>query len=326
METRNDHAAVWPILPVASAVPQSGGDNTARSDQSMVEHLRASEIYRDYHEAFEATTGLPLSLWKPGSFQPPLHDSKLINSFCAMMAGQNQTCAACLQLQQRIESECGAGPKTLECFAGLVESMIPIRMGERVIAYLQTGQVFLQRPSVPRFERLLRKLAGSGLDVDAKGLKDAYFKTRVISRQQYESVLRLLAIFAKHLSSLINQIAVTRAAAEAPNMARARNFISEHHGEEIRLSQVARAVNMSPYHFCKVFRRSTGLTFTDYLARVRVESVKQFLLNPHKRVSEAAYEAGFQSLSQFNRVFRRVAGESPSDYRPGSMGGHRLRS
>jgi len=43
--------------------------------------------------------------------------------------------------------------------------------------------------------------------------------------------------------------------------------------------------------------------------------VKQLLLNPHKRVSEAAYEAGFQSLSQFNRVFRRIAGEAPSTYR-----------
>jgi len=48
---------------------------------------------------------------------------------------------------------------------------------------------------------------------------------------------------------------------------------------------------------------------------VRVEIVKQLLLNPHKRVSEAAYEAGFQSLSQFNRVFRRIAGEAPSTYR-----------
>jgi AraC-like DNA-binding protein len=48
---------------------------------------------------------------------------------------------------------------------------------------------------------------------------------------------------------------------------------------------------------------------------VRIEKVKNLMLNPHKRISEAAYEAGFQSLSQFNRVFLRIAGESPSDYR-----------
>ena len=58
-----------------------------------------------------------------------------------------------------------------------------------------------------------------------------------------------------------------------------------------------------------------GVTFTDYVARARVEKTKQLLLNPNVRVSEAAYEAGFQSLSQFNRVFRRVEGQSPSAYR-----------
>ena len=53
----------------------------------------------------------------------------------------------------------------------------------------------------------------------------------------------------------------------------------------------------------------------NHARRVVVEKVRNLLLNPHKRISEAAYEAGFQSLSQFNRVFRRVAGEAPTAYR-----------
>ena len=72
---------------------------------------------------------------------------------------------------------------------------------------------------------------------------------------------------------------------------------------------------MSAFYFCKVFKSATGLTFTHYVARSRIERTKQMLLNPHTRISEAAYEAGFQSLSQFNRVFRRFAGESPTSYR-----------
>ena len=78
---------------------------------------------------------------------------------------------------------------------------------------------------------------------------------------------------------------------------------------------------MSAFYFCKMFKKATGLTFTDYLARVRVEKVKNLLLNPHKRISEAAFEAGFQSLSQFNRVFRRIAGEAPTVYRERLHGG-----
>ena len=100
-----------------------------------------------------------------------------------------------------------------------------------------------------------------------------------------------------------------------PAIARARAYIAEKHGEEITLGGVARAVNMSAFYFCKVFKAATGLTFTHYVARARIERTKQMLLNPHTRISEAAYEAGFQSLSQFNRVFRRIVGEAPTTYR-----------
>ncbi len=315
-EVPRSTCAEEPVLGVTRPVSRPDGGDAVRSDGWIVERLRDSKLFRGYQVAFEAATGLPLSLRKPGSFQPPLQGSKVINAFCALMAGQNQSCAACLQLQERVESEARDATNTLECYAGLNESLVPIRVGKRLIAHLQTGQVLFRRPSSTRFERLLRQMADWGLKVDAKMLSDAYFKTRVVSRPQYEGILGLLASFAEHFSGLINQIMVTQAAAEAPTMTRARGFIFEHQAEEIGLLQVARAVNMSAYYFCKVFKRSTGFTFTDYLARVRVESAKHILLNPHKRVSEAAYEAGFQSLSQFNRVFRRVAGEAPSDYRP----------
>ncbi len=60
---------------------------------------------------------------------------------------------------------------------------------------------------------------------------------------------------------------------------------------------------------------SESAIFRDYLRRVRIEKVKQLLLNPHRRVSEAAFATGFQTLSQFNRDFRRVVGETPSAFR-----------
>jgi AraC-like DNA-binding protein len=64
-----------------------------------------------------------------------------------------------------------------------------------------------------------------------------------------------------------------------------------------------------------MFRKSTGLNFTDYVSRIRVEKAKNLLLNHNLRVSEIAYEVGFQSLTHFNRVFKKVMGQSPTDYR-----------
>ena len=297
------------LFPVESVTP------AVSSDRHVVSHLQESAMYREYQAAFETTTQLPLILRQAGGFQSPMHGSKQMNPFCALMASSSRSCAACLQLQQKVEESSTSEPTTLECFAGLSESAIPVRVGEKVLGYLQTGQILLHPPSKTQFRKIVRQLEEWQIDVNIPQLEKAYFSTRVITKTQYDSVVRLVAIFAQHLSSVSNQLVVKEAAAESPVVARARHYIAEHRSEDVPLSQVARAVNMSAFYFCKVFKKATGLTFTDYLARVRVEAVKQLLLNPHTRVSEAAFEAGFQSLSQFNRVFHRIEGESPSDYR-----------
>ena len=96
---------------------------------------------------------------------------------------------------------------------------------------------------------------------------------------------------------------------------KAKKYIEEHHTEDLSLAEVAKAVNTSSFYFCKLFRRITGINFTDYVARTRIERAKNLLLNPNLRISEIAYEVGFQSLTHFNRVFKRVLGQAPSDYR-----------
>ena len=110
---------------------------------------------------------------------------------------------------------------------------------------------------------------------------------------------------------------VAHANAEPPAIVRAKQFIHDHQGEEISLADVAHAINTSTFHFCKLFKKTTGLNFTDYLSRIRIEKAKSLLLNPNVRISEAAYEAGFQSLTHFNRVFKKVTGSSPTQYRGG---------
>src|SRR5438094_6858333 len=128
-------------------------------------------------------------------------------------------------------------------------------------------------------------------------------------------MLRLLEIFGRHLSILSNQLAVEASTAEPLAVARAKEFIARNQDNAICLATVAKAVNTSTFYFCKIFKRATGLTFTDYLARVRIEKAKTLLLDRNHRISEIAYEVGFQSLTHFNRVFRKIAGESPTSYR-----------
>lgn len=290
-------------------------DQTAQRSRALVEQLKRSQIYRDYEQAFRETTGLPFRLRAIEAFDLTHRGDPNENPFCALMAKSNHSCAACLQLQRRVEEEAQLEPKTLKCFAGLCDSAVPVRVGDNLVAFLQTGQVLLHKPTSGQFAKTTRELLKFGSDFDLKRLEEAYFQSRVMTARQYESVVRLLEIFAQHLSSLSNQLSVREANAESPAINRARVYIAEKHAEDLALGDVARAVNMSAFYFCKMFKQATGMTFTDYLARVRVEKVKNLMLNPHKRISEAAFEAGFQSLSQFNRVFRKVAGEAPTSFR-----------
>ena len=281
----------------------------------IVQRLSKSKIFRDYETAFNQATHLPLALRPHEVWQHALHGKKHENPFCALMTQSSRSCAACLQAQQELgEGEPGESTSAM-CFAGLCDTAIPVGVGSSLIGFLQTGQVALRKPTEAGFTKVAQQLVAWGVKVDLTQLQDAYFHSKVLSREQYEAMVRLLEIFAQHLSVLANQVLVEQQNEEPPPITRAKRFIGEHQAESLSLDQMAKTLNVSTFYFCKMFKKATGLTFTDYLARTRIERVKNLLLNPNVRVSEVAYDCGFISLTHFNRIFKRVVGKSPSEYR-----------
>jgi len=284
-------------------------------NHSVLERLSRSQIYQDYERAFGEATGLPLNLSSTEEWNLTHRGRRHENPFCALLAKQNKACAACLQTQHELTNTAQEQSRTVSCFAGMNETAVPLRAGEKLIGFLRTGEVLPHQPTVQSFARVARGLDELGVKVDREKLREAYFHTPVFTAKRYESVLKLLEIFAQHLSLVANQILFQTENAEVPAIAKAREFISSHHTEELSLTAVARAVHMSTFYFCKQFKKATGLCFTDYLSRVRIEKAKEQLLKPHARVSEVAYDVGFQSLTHFNRVFKKLNGESPTNYR-----------
>lgn len=283
--------------------------------RNLFDLLVNSRIYLDYERAFAETTGLPVALRPLESWQLPHHGRRNENSFCGIMAQRSRSCAACLQVQQKLTDAAAHEPKTLTCPNGLSDTAVPVHMGEKLIGFLQTGQVFRKKPTGILFERVAKQVADWGLQIDLDELQDAYFCTRIVSPKQYDSMVGLLNIFAQHLSMVSNQIVVQHENAEPPVITRAKAYVLEHQAEDLSLGEVARAVNTSTFYFCKVFKKITGLNFTDYVSRVRIEKAKNLLLNPNLRISEIAFEVGFQSLTHFNRVFKKIVGQSPTQYR-----------
>ncbi len=91
-------------------------------------------------------------------------------------------------------------------------------------------------------------------------------------------------------------------------------YVDQNYKAKIYLEHVASLCHLEKAAFCRYFKKATGNTFISFLHQYRISQAKRLLLAGHN-ISEACYECGFESLSYFNRTFKKVTGENPSVFR-----------
>ena len=293
-----------------AAVPASNGG----ANKQLIDMLRRSRLFRDYGTVFTKATGLPLTLRPLDFWQLAHHGKKHENPFCALLAENPATLSVCLQAHDDMIRHTGG----IATYGDL--SVRLNRNGCSGEAGSEDDRIFTNRASV---------VAHAGEIRHDQGRSRIRATWPAINRRTSQSVgekpadyagqiqcdCPIITFFAAQLSALTNEIVLESQNAEPPLVQKARDYIAQHKTEPLSLSAVAKAAGASVFHFCKVFHKATGLKFTDYVARVRLEEARTQLLNPNRRISEVAYDVGFQSLTQFNRMFKRVFGQSPSEFR-----------
>lgn len=100
----------------------------------------------------------------------------------------------------------------------------------------------------------------------------------------------------------------------APRTAPAIAFVSQHYGEVIRLETMAGLCLLSESEFSRVFHHEHSMSFRRFLLNYRIAIARDFLAEPHASVSQVAYAVGFNDLSYFGRMFRRLVGEPATRY------------
>ncbi|MFK5973674.1 MAG: AraC family transcriptional regulator [Flavobacteriaceae bacterium] len=91
-------------------------------------------------------------------------------------------------------------------------------------------------------------------------------------------------------------------------------LVDEQYQNKIRVEEVAELCNLTKPAFCRYFKKATGSTFIYFLNQYRISQAKRLLL-AGKNISETCYECGFESLSYFNRTFKKVTEENPSEFK-----------
>ena len=279
--------------------------------------LARSQLLRDLQSAFRDATGLSLKLVPSGEACPQNRLRQQENRFCSLISINASACAACLEVHREFQRRLSRKltPQQICCFAGITELAVPIVIGGEHVSTLIGGQVFREKPSRRRLERVIRQLRAWGTQGELKRLERAYVQTPVVSKKQFDGAVRLLAILATQLADFANRMMLTGARGEPETVIQAKRFVNARIAERVGLGETAKHVHLSRNYFCKVFKKATGINFTEYVARVRVENAKDLLSNLQLRMNEVADRAGFQSISQFNRVFRRYTRCSPTAYR-----------
>jgi len=94
-----------------------------------------------------------------------------------------------------------------------------------------------------------------------------------------------------------------------------QQYIRDHYMKEISMQDAARALNYSDVYFCKLFKQCFDQNFTSYLAQFRIDRAKQLLADPTVNVKEAGMSVGYADPNYFAKVFKRLTGMIPSEYK-----------
>ncbi|GGG76663.1 AraC family transcriptional regulator [Parapedobacter pyrenivorans] len=138
------------------------------------------------------------------------------------------------------------------------------------------------------------------------------------SMDQMLHFLHLLRTFCrmnpkpKHLSTFSKEHITD---GEGMRMGNIYNYVLQHYRNALTLEEVAAEAHLTPQAFCRYFKKHTGVTFVTFLNEMRInQACKRLTAGEYDSIATVAYNCGFNSITNFNRVFKSVAGASPKEY------------
>ena len=141
-------------------------------------------------------------------------------------------------------------------------------------------------------------------------VKDGFYAV-----QQFLTVLYELSRQDGARTLASSSFAQVNVESDSRRVLKVKNYISNHYQDELRLTELADLAGMSPSAFSRFFKLRTGRTLSEYIINLRLGFASRQLVDTSKSISEISYLCGFNNLSNFNRIFKKKKGCSPSEFR-----------
>ncbi|MEC0228292.1 response regulator [Paenibacillus alba] len=236
------------------------------------------EMRRSYHEALLASIDSSLPVHYCLYEDVPHADNQALGSLT-------------IELEKSVldEVRCGKWESAGEQIAKIIDVFEGV--GQRIDMAQQ--RVFELLVNVTK---LLQEM---GIDVNKP-----YFRYQTTSYMQLKAETRYL----------IHQLVEVREA-ESDLLQTMKQYIRKYAHEDLSLERIAAIVNRNPFYVSKLFKEHFGMNYIDYLTEFRIETAKQLMQESDKSLKEITYEVGYHDPNYFSRVFKKLVGHSPTDYR-----------
>lgn len=145
--------------------------------------------------------------------------------------------------------------------------------------------------------------------------------TTLLSKNDFEKILGLFEVL--HILSQSKDVSFITSDgynaqlkhSETDRLSNVYKYVQRHFKDNVTLGTIANISNLTPQSFCRLFKKRTGKSFVEYLNEVRISAACKYLLDSDWSISEVAYNCGFKTVSNFNKLFKNITGHSPKNYR-----------
>jgi len=168
----------------------------------------------------------------------------------------------------------------------------------------------------------LFKKAGRGMKIVGKTQKMVADKMQKLTRKKgFDRIIGLLDILNMlSTSAEIEYIAHESYSgmvlqSKSDRLADVYKYINANYFNDISLEDISKIANLTPTAFCRLFKQRTNRHFVEYLNEVRISNACRFLLETNLNISEIAFQCGYKTLSNFNKIFKKTTALSPKEYR-----------
>jgi len=134
----------------------------------------------------------------------------------------------------------------------------------------------------------------------------------------YSKLLQILLFIQRHNLAASNPFydsPFSKQKEYVEKMLKVTRYINDHYKHDISLEDLSDIAGYSKFHFSRIFKQYTGMTHVDYLNQVRIKVAENMMMNPSTTITEIAMNSGFNSITTFNRTFKKLKSHTPSKFK-----------